>query len=210
MDDLAQAKAYAAADFAEANQLFITLLTDLCGNHSPGRLLDLGCGPGDIALQLGQQFPGCEIDALDGAQAMLDLAIAKQATHTGVAKPVNFICSYLPSAKLTSDYDVVASNSLLHHMADPADLWTTIRQCGIAGAKVLVMDLARPENLQKTDQLIAEYAADAPEVLRTDFYNSLLAAYTPAEVEAQLQQAGLGNLTVSMVSNRHLAVSGRL
>jgi hypothetical protein len=47
-------------------------------------------------------------------------------------------------------------------------------------------------------------------VLRRDFRNSLFAAYTPAEVEQQLQTAGIEGLTVDMVSDRHLAVRGRL
>jgi hypothetical protein len=38
----------------------------------------------------------------------------------------------------------------------------------------------------------------------------LYAAYTPAEVADQLAELGLGDLEVDMVSDRHLAVRGRL
>ena len=47
-------------------------------------------------------------------------------------------------------------------------------------------------------------------MLRRDFRNSLFAAYTVDEVEEQLQAAGLDNLAVQMVSDRHLAVFGRI
>ncbi len=49
-----------------------------------------------------------------------------------------------------------------------------------------------------------------PEVLRNDFRNSLFAAFEPQEVVTQLADAGLETLEVEVVSNRHLAVMGRL
>jgi hypothetical protein len=72
------------------------------------------------------------------------------------------------------------------------------------------MDLARPASDIGVDALVESYALDAPEVLRRDFRNSLYAAYTPAEVADQLAELGLGELEVGMVSDRHLAVRGRL
>ena len=74
MDEPDQAMAYARADFSEANTLFVELLHDVTGDSLDGRLLDLGCGPADIPLQLARCYPGVHIDAVDGAQAMLDLA----------------------------------------------------------------------------------------------------------------------------------------
>jgi hypothetical protein len=47
-------------------------------------------------------------------------------------------------------------------------------------------------------------------VLRKDFRNSLFAAFEPREVVAQLRDAGLAGLDVGVVSDRHLAVLGRL
>ena len=56
MDDIEQARAYAEADFDESNTLFV----DLFLQHHPdwsaeGTMLDLGCGPGDIAIRLASQ-----------------------------------------------------------------------------------------------------------------------------------------------------------
>jgi hypothetical protein len=45
---------------------------------------------------------------------------------------------------------------------------------------------------------------------RRDFFNSLLAAFTPREIEAQLRQAGSSHLEVEVISDRHLIVYGRL
>jgi hypothetical protein len=75
---------------------------------------------------------------------------------------------------------------------------------------VLIMDLFRPRDLQAARGIVAQYAADEPEVLQRDFYNSLLAAFEPDEVREQLRAAGLGTLEVRTVSDRHLVVAGYL
>jgi hypothetical protein len=73
------------------------------------------------------------------------------------------------------------------------------------------MDLMRPASAGWAAALVESYAADAPEVLKQDFRNSLHAAFEPAEVTEQLQVAGLGQqLSVNVVSDRHLAVWGRM
>ncbi|MBA1329736.1 hypothetical protein QQ73_00455, partial [Candidatus Endoriftia persephone str. Guaymas] len=52
MDEKAQAKAYAEADFREPNQLFLDRLLALMGDRAPNHALDLGCGPADITLHV--------------------------------------------------------------------------------------------------------------------------------------------------------------
>ena len=57
--------------------------------------------------------------------------------------------------------------------------------------------------------LVAEHAGDESALLQEEFYRSLLAAYRPDEVRAQLAEAGLANLEVAAVSDRHLDVWGQ-
>ncbi len=59
-------------------------------------------------------------------------------------------------------------------------------------------------------RLVARYAADEAPVLRRDFRNSLCAAFTPPEARAQRDEAGLSQLAVAEISDRHLIVCGRL
>lgn len=211
MDDAAQALAYASADFSDANNRFVGLLEESAADGLHGRLLDLGCGPADIPLELVRRHPRLRVDAVDGASAMLDLARHRLANAGEPGRRVNLICTRLPCARLAAQaYDAIASNSLLHHLADPAVMWQTVARCGRPGAGVLVMDLARPASALAVDALVETYAIDEPEVLRRDFRNSLFAAYTVAEVEVQLRDTGLYTLDVRLVSDRHLAVSGCL
>jgi len=70
------------------------------------------------------------------------------------------------------------------------------------------VDLFRPPSAAVAQQLMETYAAGEPDLLRRDFYNSLLAAFEPSEVEAQLVEAGLPELAVELISDRHLVVHG--
>jgi ubiquinone/menaquinone biosynthesis C-methylase UbiE len=212
MDAAEQALAYAKADFSEPNELFLRLLRELKpGTLSGQRALDLGCGPADIVLRFLKAYPEAECDAVDGSAAMLEHASKALNALPGVARRCRLIQATLPSAQLPKGgYDLVLSNSLLHHLHDPQVLWHTLRETAKPGALVLVMDLMRPASAMWAESLVATYAADAPEVLRRDFRNSLFAAFEPREVAQQLAQAGLASLEIGVVSDRHLAVFGRM
>lgn len=212
MDDVQQARAYAEADFDESNSLFVDLFAQHSGDwNTTGTILDLGCGPGDIAIRLAQAWPDCKVHGLDGSEAMLAFAEQAKQAAPDAADRVQFICDLVPVASLPCDsYQAVISNSLLHHLHDPSVLWSTIKRFAAPGSPVLVMDLLRTQTLAEAQALVDRYAGDDPAVLKTDFYNSLLAAFEPDEVRDQLASAGLGNFTVEQVSDRHLAVSGHM
>jgi SAM-dependent methyltransferase len=213
MDGTEQARAYAEADFSEPNELFLRLLSEQApGELAGSRALDLGCGPADIVIRLLRRYPQLQCDALDGSQAMLDLARQAIDTLPGVAPRVRLLCDKLPSGRIEAGaYDLILSNSLLHHLHEPQVLWRSIRAAARPGALVLVMDLMRPASAGWAAALVETYAADAPDVLKQDFRNSLHAAFEPAEVTEQLRVAGLAEqLSVNVVSDRHLAVWGTM
>ena len=218
MDTEAQAAAYAAADFGAPNAAFVDHVARVTAQVTPGRqaltgqALDLGCGPADIPIRLARAYPRLRIDALDGAEHML--AHARQALVAeppDVAARVRLRSARLPDPGLPSRaYDFIFSNSLLHHLHAPQVLWQTVRDAARSGATVVVMDLLRPFSQAAARDIVQRYAACEPDVLRTDFYQSLCAAFTPDEIRDQLAEAGLSSLTVAIVSDRHLLVSGRL
>ncbi len=209
MDEADQALAYAEADFSASNELFIQLFEQLHPAEFTGRALDLGCGPADIPIRFARRYPQAAVDALDGAKAMLELA-QKAIEKGGLTQRISLQCQYLPATRLEQEYDALLSNSLLHHLADPLDLWQTLQAGAAPGATVLVMDLLRPSSPEQVNTLVAQYASDAPDVLRRDFEASLYAAYTLDEVREQLAGASLQGLSVSQVSDRHLAVQGQM
>jgi hypothetical protein len=139
------------------------------------------------------------------------LALGRQATaEAGLAGRVAFHELRLPAEKPPhARYALLFSNSLLHHLADPSVLWSSLGHWG-DGAHVFVMDLLRPPSRSRARALVDQYAAREPEVLRHDFFHSLLAAYRPDELRGQLERAGLAALQLEVVSDRHFIVWGRL
>lgn len=212
MTERAQARAYAEADFSEPHSRYVALLLEKFPDLPPrGRALDLGCGPGDVTRRFARACPGYEIVAVDGSPAMLREARRLTQPWPDLRARIRYRLGRLPGARLPrGPYDVILATSFLHHLADPMVLWNAVRQYGGIGTVVMVADLRRPRTVQEARRLTERYAAGAPEVLRRDFYRSLLAAFTPAEVSAQLRAAGLGGFTVEVISDRHLFVSGRL
>ena len=211
MDGRAQADAYAAADFSASDQAVIDRLAELFPAGLGLRLIDLGCGPGNISFRLARRWPDAEVVGIDGAAAMLQLAMAQLAGDAALQKRLRFERACLPAPQLAGGYSAVVSNSLLHHLHDPAVLWHSVRQLGASGACVYIKDLRRPASADAAEALRQLYLADAPAVLQHDYLASLHAAFTPEEVSAQLQEAGLADqLQVAAVQDRYLEVWGRL
>lgn len=216
MDDLEQAKAYDDADFEEPHNMCVELMEE-CFKESFSRnqfeektCLDLGVGTADIAWRMAKAFPGIKIDGVDASEVMLNLG-KKLIQEKGVEDQVHLICGYLPEGKLPQkSYDMITSNSLLHHLNDPMVLWESIKKFGEKGSFVFVMDLMRPSSQEEAKEMVLQYANDEAAILKRDFYNSLLAAYSVDEVEEQLKKSSLQHLKVKTVSDRHFVVYGKV
>lgn len=210
MDEPEQAAAYARADFEQPHSWFVEQLGTVFPEGCDDTALDLGCGPADITLRVARAWPDCTIHGIDGAEAML--AHGRRAiAAAGLQHRITLYAIRLPAAGLPHDrYPFMFSNSLLHHLHDAQVLWQTVRRFAAPGCRVFIMDLMRPASAQQARDLVQTYAGDEPDILRRDFYNSLLAAFRPDEVRQQLHAAGLQRLGVEAVSDRHLLVSGGL
>jgi SAM-dependent methyltransferase len=175
-----------------------------------GRALDLGCGPADVTLRVARRLEGWHIDGVDGSQEMLELG-RRAVDAAQLAARVRLERARLPDEAPPADaYDLVFSNSLLHHLDDPLALWSSARRFAAPAARIFVMDLARPRSTTQVDDLVARYADDEAPILRRDFRNSLRAAYRVAEVEGQVAEAGLAGVRVELVSDRHWIAWGTL
>lgn len=210
MDDSAEADAYAEADFAEVNRAFNERLVELAGRLRDARAVDLGTGPGDIPVRLAKAMPSWHVTAVDASEPMLRHA-REAASAAGVADRVEPVLADAKGTALPAGaFDVVFSNSILHHITDTAAFWAEVRRIAAPGAVVLIRDLARPASESAASEIVRKYASGESELLREEFHRSLLSAYTPREVRHQLRRAGLNTLRVETVSDRHLEVYGSL
>ena len=213
MEEVEQAQAYAEADFSEPNTRFLELYQEhFEGASITGRVLDLGCGPAEIAFAMVAAFPECEVVGVDGADAMIEPARIRKARGEDVGcERISLVVENVPFDTLEgAPFDVIISNSLLHHLHEPGVHWETVKAMGRPGTRVFVVDLFRPGSREEAKSLVEQYAVGQPDVLRQDFYNSLLAAFRPEEIAAQLERAGLDGFEVRTVSDRHVLIAGVL
>ncbi len=206
----AQAAAYAAADFAAPHERVVALFRRLFPEARPRAVLDLGCGPGDIACRFARAFPRCRVLGVDGSPAMLACGRRALRREPALAERVTLTRGLLQTWQPPQRFGTLLCNALLHHLHDPLVLWSCIARCAAPGARVLVVDLRRPPTRRAAVALRDRYAAGEPEILRHDFLHSFFAAFTPDEIRAQLRAAGLRGFRVRALGDRHVMVWGRV
>ena len=206
MDDQEQAIAYAKADFSSSNQMFVDMLLE---DYSVrlSNVVDIGCGPADVLIRLAKAKPSIRITAVDASDAMVRLA-RKAVDDAGLTKQIKVIKGRVPDLALENDdYDAILSKDLLHHLPDPMVFWEQLKRLAKADTVVYVMDLSRPQTRRHARDIVESVSAEEHPMLKQDFYDSLLAAFTIDEIAEQLHKCRL-SLKVRQVSERHLLVKG--
>lgn len=213
MDKEEQVKAYAFAHFSEPHDLFVKTFQEKFPNISSSFndvVLDLGSGSCEITRQFAKAYKDASFHGVDGSALMLKYAKELNEKEK-ISHRIKLIETCLPKVELPQQlYHLIISNSLLHHLHKPNALWETIQQHAKPYVHVFVMDLVRPIDEQTVTYLTNEYAANEPEILKSDFENSLRAAFTVKEVRQQLDEMNLSNLRVEEVSNCHMIIYGVL
>ena len=210
MNDAEEAQAYATADFSDVNQAFVDCLLTFVGPLEQADALDMGTGPGDIPLRVLRERGGWRITGVDVSEAMLDIARAA-AEQAGAGGSLTFIQADAKGTPLPdASFDVIFSNSILHHVTETGRFWSEIARLARPGATVFLRDLARPAGADLARRIVQQYAGEESGLLQEEYYRSLLSAYTPEEVRSQLDAAGLTSLTVEKITDRHLDIFGHV
>ena len=210
MEGRQQVLDYAHANFDESHRRVIQLIDKVFPQGIiSSHILDVGCGPGDVTVRLAHRFPDASIVAVDGSAPMIALANTRKLKEGLDGKRVHFLQGILPGAEIPREqYGMVTCTGTLHHFHNPNVLWRTMITFARPGTKLFVYDLMRPGSTEEAMHLVNKYVANEPERLKKDYYNSLLAAFEPEEIAEQLTAIGLPELSVEVVSDRHLIVSG--
>lgn len=210
MDDLEQARAYHEADFSEPHGKRVGLFRErVPTTHLTGTVLDLGCGSGDIVFRFADAFPGFRFIGVDGSKAMIQVGSEDLSKRPSVSDRIQFVEAFIASDSVpVNSYTVIMSHSLLHHLHDPAVLWETVSNLASPETFIFVADLRRPQTREEAKQIVDNLASDEPEILQRDFYNSLCASFTAAEISEQISKAGLSNLVVEETGEIHVLIYG--
>lgn len=207
MDSELDAREYASFDNSIVNDEFVTRALELA--PPSGYVLDVGTGPGDIAVLFATRAQALNFLAIDLGEHMLGMARhnVDRAKLTGRVEIARI------DAKATGypagTFDMVISNSLVHHIPDPEQLFRELRRVVRPGAGLFIKDLHRPESASELQGLVARYAAGCTPYQTQTFRDSLHAALTVGEVTAMLRDLGWDDLTARRCSDRHWCIERR-
>ena len=203
MDTAEEAAEYEAMDHSAANAAFVARLVEL-GAH--GRVLDLGTGPAHIPLLVCEQIESATVVGIDLAEHMLRTARARVA-RSRYADRIELRC--MDAKRLDFEgaaFDAVVSNTILHHIPDPAPFLREALRVLRPGGVLLVRDLFRPTSVERLDELVALHASDATPYQRELFRASLHAAFTPGELRELCDACGLAEAEVVIDTDRHVSI----
>lgn len=106
-----------------------------------GEALEIGSGPGRLAVGLAGMAPGLAVSGMDVSAEMVDLA-RKAARARGLDGRIDFQVADAASLPFADGrFDVVFATLVFHHLPDPLAALTEIHRVLKPGAKALVYDV---------------------------------------------------------------------
>jgi ubiquinone/menaquinone biosynthesis C-methylase UbiE len=205
METIDEVRQYDAMDHALVNDRFVT---DFLAAHGPcrgGEILDVGTGTARIPMALVLADSQARVLALDLSENMLEQARLNIAS-TGLFARIR---CHLGDAKSLVDvfgsvrFEGVISNTIIHHIPDPAPALETMAHLVAPGGTLMVRDLARPDSHDEVTRLGDLYAGDESPEAKALFLASLNAALTLDEIRALIAELGLEPEDAVMTSDRH-------
>ena len=109
--------------------------------ETPERVVDLGCGAGNVAQWLARRWPGAAIEGVDGDRAMLDRARQSTAGDARFSWTEADLAQWRPSRAP----DLVYSNAALHWIDGHASLFARLAQALPRGG---VLAVQMPDNFR--------------------------------------------------------------
>jgi ubiquinone/menaquinone biosynthesis C-methylase UbiE len=202
MDDDSEVEAYASAAaqaYLEAiDRSFVGHIERLIAGAGleSGRVLDLGCGPGQILILMKKRWPGMRIVGLDAGPAMIEKA-RQDAAAAGV--DITYEVLRIGPAGETKlpygdgEFDIVTCNSVIHHLNDPVGAIDEMARVAKPDGAVLIRDLARPVFLLPYPLHVRVFGRHYEGEMRRLYEASVAAAYTPAEFGEMLRRSRLND-----------------
>jgi ubiquinone/menaquinone biosynthesis C-methylase UbiE len=201
MDDPQEAQLYDEMDHQAVNQKFVDDML-ACGPVQ-GRILDLGTGTAQIPIEICRRAENCQVMACDLAVSMLDIARLNIAV-AGFAHRIQLYHGDAKSLECEDQaFDWVVSNSLLHHIPEPAVVIGQLIRVLRPGGILFIRDLLRPDTAEAIENLVQLYTAGEPELSQQLFRQSLAAALSLDEIRQLATQFGFSPQSVQATSDRH-------
>ncbi|MCC9604074.1 class I SAM-dependent methyltransferase [Stieleria sp. JC731] len=202
MDTELEVQEYKQMDHEGINSLYIDDL--IAGGPVGPKVMDLGCGTGEIAVMLCQRLDDVQVMGVDMSIEMLEAA-RMEVELGGVQGRVfleNADCKALDHFESGST-DTVLSNSLIHHVADPASVLACAMHVLAPGGRLFIRDLMRPTTEDEVERLVEEHASGETDFAKQLLRQSLHAALTVAEIRQVAAKCGIDPESIRATSDRH-------
>jgi ubiquinone/menaquinone biosynthesis C-methylase UbiE len=205
METAEEVREFDAMDHTRVNTRFVA---DFLAAHGPcrgGEILDVGTGTARIPIALALADSQARVLALDLSENMLEQA----RINIALANLYSRIRCHKGDAKSLLDvfgaegFEGVISNTIIHHIPDPAPVLATMARLVAPGGTLLVRDLARPATHDEVARLGVLYAGGESPEAKSLFLASLNAALTLDEIRAIVAGLGVAPGDVAMTSDRH-------
>lgn len=209
MDSAEEAREYDAMDHGAVNARFCEDLLALAPAVDLDPTLDVGTGTALIPIELCRRAPAARVVAVDLAESMLALA-SRNVERAGLGHAITL--RRADAKALDGErgaFACVISNTIVHHIPDPAPVIGAMVRALRPGGLLFVRDLLRPENDAAVRGLVETYAAGANERQRGLLDASLRAALTLEEVRAIAAAHGIPGDAVAQTSDRHWTLAFR-
>jgi ubiquinone/menaquinone biosynthesis C-methylase UbiE len=217
MDDSGDVEAYASAatqaHLDKIDDTFVEHALRLVPGREAGRALDIGTGPGQIVLKLARRLPGWAFIGVDHAPNMIAQALANlRSADTGAsaagARAARVGFSVADGNRLafpSASFDLVMSNSVLHHLAEPERVFSEIARVAKPGAAILIRDLRRPSRLGYPFH-VRWHGRHYSGTMYKLYCASVRSAYTLEEIKALCLRSPLADTTVFTHGRTHLGL----
>jgi ubiquinone/menaquinone biosynthesis C-methylase UbiE len=145
-----------------------------------GRVLEIGAGPGFVAIEIAKLLPEVQLVGLDLSETMIDIATGN-AREQGVSERVAFREG--DASKMPFDdasFDFVISSGSLHHWQEPGRIFQEVRRVLKPGCRALISDLRSDAPQDEVQQFAAQIDS---RFMRWGLRHSFREGYTVQEAE---------------------------
>ena len=144
------------------------------------KVLDLGCGPGNISRYLAEAFPNAQIHGVDSSHHMIETArkTFTEPNYPALRNRLSFelasIDDFLQNTANHSQYDIIFSNAVLHWLPNHLDLLPEIAFKLINKDRRGVLAVQMPYTKDQPSHVLMETAA-----LRTGMIKKIIGVRIP-------------------------------
>lgn len=161
-------------------------------------LLDVGCGPGNLIIQVAKKYPSLDLIGVDLSSEILELA-KKKAVENNLNEKIVFKIGSVESLPFPDkSVDFILSTLSLHHWEDPKQAFEEIFRVLTDGGVLLIFDFRR--DARKFFYGLLKFATKVvvPKALKkiNEPSGSLKAGYVFSEISQIISQTSFSNVDI--------------